>query len=199
MVATACSSGPRRQFTDADYPGVLREPSAFRQDVQWRQHVSATWGDGVQRGFDAAMMKNGDSLVVASLSPMGGIGFAITLRGTTIEMQNNGPEELPFPPRFILLDVQRAFYPWLPGSGGARSDGQHEAIVDGEHVVESWLDGRLMERRFARVDGQPRGTIAIRYQWDRADWIAPVRTVMDNGWFGYRLTVETLEETLLEP
>lgn len=192
----ACAATPGRpQFAEQDYPGTLRAPESLPIDVVWQQRVTAVWGEGQQRGFDAAIQKRDGALTVLGLSPMGSMGFAIVLRGASIDVQNNTQDELPFPPRFILLDVQRAFYPWLPAGG----DGKHSATVDGEVVAETWAGGRLTERRFQRVDGAPAGDIVVRYEWLRADWRAPTRVVLDNGWFGYRLTVDTHAETLLVP
>jgi hypothetical protein len=192
----ACHSMPARPtFTDQDYPGKLRPPSALPSDVVWQQRVTAIWGQGAERGFDAAVQKRGDTLTVMGLSPLGSLGFAVVLRGDAIEVQAEAQAELPFPPRFILLDVQRAFYPWLPAAQGA--DGERQAEVDGEVVHERWADGRLRERSFHRVSGGPEGSIVLTYEWGHADWTGPSRVVLDNGWFGYRLIVDTQVETLL--
>lgn len=199
LLMAACHSGPAVQLTDASYPGTLRDPGSFPGDVMLRQYVSAEWGDGEQRGFDAAFQKSGDQLVVLGLSPMGSVGFAITQRGAAVELRDTAHAELPLPPRFILLDAQRAFYPWLPGLPGPRADGEHQAVVDGELVVEEWSGGRLQKRCFTRVDADPPGVISVDYYWGAPDRITPTRVVLHNGWFGYRLTVETLEETVLAP
>jgi hypothetical protein len=37
----------------------------------------------------------------------------------------------------------------------------------------------------------------VRYEWGDADRRGPVRAELDNGWFGYRLIVDTHAETLL--
>lgn len=187
----ACAAPPPRpHFTDADYPGQLQAPAKLPVDVLLQQRVTARWGDERPRSFDAALQKQGDVLTLVGVSPLGSADFVIALRDSGIEFHNETGQELPFPPRFILLDVQRVFYPWLP-------EGQHEGLVGGERVVEVVVDGRLAERRFTRLDGQPAGTITIRYEWGPDEWTAPVRAELDNGWFGYRLTVVTLAETRL--
>lgn len=195
----ACRSAPPQRPRAADYPGVLRSPAALERDVLLRQHVTARWGEEEERGFDAVLQKHGGALTVLGLSPAGSLGFSVVQRADAIELTNHMPEDFPFEPRFILLDVQRAFYPWLPGPSGPRADGEHAAEVDGERVVETWSAGRLVERIFTRLSGEPAGEIRIRFHWERADLGVPSRTVLDNGWFGYRLTIETLEETSLEP
>jgi hypothetical protein len=155
--------------------------------------VTAAWGDGERRGFDAAVQRQGDTLTVLGLSPAG-VGFSIVQGPAGIEVQNHMPDRLPIPPRFILLDVQRMLYPWL---GDALLAGERIGRVAGETIEETWADGRLAERCFRRNDGEPAGTITIHYEWEHAEWHAPTRAVLDNGWFGYTLTIVTHSETLL--
>ena len=195
---TACATtSARPRFADADYPGVLRAPEALGFDVVWQQRVTAFWGEGQQRGFDAAIQKQGDKLTVIGLSPTGAIGFSIVMHGDAIEVQNHMAEELPFPARFILLDVQRAFYPWLRGEfRDTGADVVRSDRVDDERVSEEWRGGRLVERRFRR-DDEPDGEIVVRYEWADGSWRGPARAELDNGWFGYRLQVDTHAETLL--
>lgn len=192
-LAAGCATAPQRLLLrEADYPGVLRAPAALPFDVVWQQRVTASWGEGRQRGFDAAVQKQGDALTVVGLSPMGSVGFSIAMRGGDVDVQNHTGEELPFPARFVLLDVQRAFFPWLDGAavGGVRS-----GEVDGEQVRESYEHGRLARRTFARP-GQE-GEIVVTYQWGRPDWRGPTRVELGNAWFGYSLRVDTHAETLL--
>jgi hypothetical protein len=186
---TSCASPPeRRSLAEADYPGVLRAPESLPFDVVWQQRVTASWGDGQQRGFDAAVQKRGLGLTVLGLSPMGSIGFAIVMRGDAIEVENHTSEELPFPPRFILLDVQRALYPWLPdGLAVDGATGERGAHVDGERIVERWQNGQLVERRFRR-DGEFEQDIVVHYEWKNPGWRGPSRVVLDNAWFGYETT-----------
>jgi hypothetical protein len=115
--------------------------------------------------------------------------------GDEIEFENRSPRELPFPPRYIVLDVQRTFFPWIEGA--PPKDGERSEHVDGEVVREQWTEGRLRSRTFEREDGTPAGVIAIAYEgWeDGAD--APRRAVLENGWFGYRLTIETVDQQRL--
>jgi hypothetical protein len=194
----ACASEPRApRFTEADYPGLLRPPSALGADVLWQQRVTASWGDERGHSFDVAVQKLGDTLTLVGLSPLGSTGFVVELRGSTISHQSPSGEELPFPPRFLLLDVERVFFPWLPD--GAAADGERAAEVGGERVVEQVQGGRVVERRFTRLDGRPRGTIVVRYGWEEGDGAAPAQAELDNGWFGYRLSIRTLQETRLAP
>lgn len=199
LVLAACHSQPQRVLTDADYPGELLPPAALGADLLWQQRVTASWGDSEQRGFDAAVQKQGDTLTVIGLSPLGQAGFVLVQRGLQVTFENHTDMHLPFPPRYVLLDVQRAFFPWLPPLAADAGDGEREQVVGLERIVEVRKDGRLVERRFTRLDGKPAGTIVVRYEWTGTDAgrRAPTRAVLDNGWFGYRMTVDTHTEAAL--
>ncbi len=206
LLLSACAaetsqSRPRvpAELTEADYPGELRPPSTFPADVLLRQRVTATWGDGSSRGFDGAFQKQGDKLTLLGLSPLGSAGFVVTLDGDRIAFENRTEQDMPFPPRFILLDVQRVFFPWLAPAGGSLADGTHEGDRGDEHLVEVWQDGALVERRFTRLDGHPAGTITVRCVRGQPGRIVPEHATLENGWAGYRLAVDTLEETRLDP
>lgn len=199
LLAAACATSRGPAFAQRDYPGALRPAETLAVDLLWQQRITASWGEDGRRGFDAAVQKQGDTLTVLGLSPMGNVGFTIVLRGTTVDLQSHPGEELPFPPRFVLLDVQRTFYPWLEGT--PPRDGERSGEVDGERVHETFRDGRIRERRFERLDAAPPGAITITYDWTDTDatWLAPRRVTLDNGWFGYRLSVDTHAEMRLAP
>jgi len=199
LALAACIAAPARpRLAPEDYPGVLRAPAALGREVLWRQRVTARWGDGQVRGFDAVVQQRAGALTVVGLSPVGAVGFAVVLEGEAVRLQDHLPEGMPIPPRFLLLDVQRALYPWLPGAGTPRADGEHAGTVDGERVVERWESGRLLERVFTRLDGTPPGAIRVRYEGGFAPGARPPRLALENGWFGYRLEVDTLGEELLD-
>jgi hypothetical protein len=176
------------------YPGVLRPPDAMGPDVQWRQRVTAEWTEhgGGRESFEAVLSKADAELLLLGLSPMGQPGFILRLEDGEIEFENKATRELPFPPRYIVLDVQRVFFPWLDGD--PPRDGDRGGEVHGERVTERWEGGRLVQRRFERADGQPPGEIRVDYSgWeDGAD--APRRAVLANGWFGYTLTIDTFDQ-----
>ena len=185
-------TGDPRAF--APDPDELLDAEALPGAFLWRQTVTASWGEGETRSFDAVVQRSGDALTVLGLSPTGSVGFSVVLRGGEVELTNRMPDSFPIDPRFILLDVQRAFYPWLAGST-PRADGTHEGTVRAEQVRERWSDGALEERVFERPadDGRPGGTVSIRYEW--ADGArAPVQTELVNDRFGYRLSIETYDE-----
>lgn len=201
----ACHTQRGPSLRDADYPGTLQQPTQLPVEAVWQQRVTASWqvpGQPAQeRGFDAAVQRQGDKLTVVGLSPMGSIGFSIQQGPDGIDVTNNIPEQMVIPPRFILLDVQRTFFPWFAETGYS---GERAMERDGERITERWEQGQLAERSFVRTDGKREGTIRIRYEWSEPDpggrsWVVPHRAMLDNGWFGYRLTIATSSETRLQP
>ena len=191
-----CCGTTRPTLSAADYPGTLQPPTNLPIEAVWQQHVTASWqapGERrEERGFDAAVQRRGDTLTVLGLSPMGSVGFSIEQGPDGIAVANHMPEQLPIPPRFVLLDVQRTLFPWLP-------PGASEVERDGERITERRAGGRPIERTFERLDADPPGVIRITYSWDNPAWAVPTRAVLDNGWFGYRLTIDTHGETRLGP
>lgn len=197
-LVAACGPRPRRPTMPKDpaaYPGTLRSPAALEHDFFWRQQVTARWGNKRKRGFQAVLQRQGEELKMVALSPMGQPGFVITLAGEAVSLENKTRRKLPFPPRFILLDIQRTFFPWLPGD--APADGERRGEVDGEEVVERYAGGRLVERTFRRLDAKPPGLIRVTYEGWPAEGDAPAMAVLDNGWFGYRLEIATVEQRRL--
>jgi len=201
LVACVATPEPSSRF-EGDYPGLLRSPEVLAHEVIWRQRVTANWvdtqGDSGSRSFQAVSQKQGPLLTLIGLSPFGSVGFVILQEGDRVELRNETGQPLPFPPRFVLLDFQRAFFPWVSAGVEALPDGEHSAELGGEEVTETWSDGRLMKRRFRRLDGQPAGELIVHYTWGEGGWSAPTHALLDNGWFGYQLSVETTEEVRLE-
>ncbi len=195
LAPSACRTGPTETSTpstaqpNVGYPGTLRLPSEMGPDIQWQQRVTAHW-EGAARSFDAVLSKTDEELLLIGLGPMKRPGFVVRLADGEVELDNRSPQDVPFDPQYIMQDVQRVYFPWIPGEPPA--DGERSHSRDGERIVERWAAGHLAERRFAREDAQPPGEITVTYEgWD-AGPDAPRRAVLDNGWFGYRLEIETL-------
>ncbi len=195
LSVAGCSSEPR---TPAQHErttpalGELRPPSELGSDFQWRQHVTAKWPNGT-RGFEAVLSKEGDKLVLVGLGPMDTPGFVLTVASSgKLTVENNTQQPIPFDPKFVLLDVQRAFYPWFPSP---LDNGQRTVTTDDDIVTEAWSNGNLDRRVFTRVTGNPAGALVVSY----SGWLpgnrAPRRAVLRNGWFGYTLTIETVDQT----
>lgn len=177
-------------------PGPLRVPQALAWDFEWRQRVTAQYPTGTS-SFEAVLQHRDGTLRLIGLSPMGLPGFIITLDAQgRITMDNRSNRELPFSPSYILADVQRAFFPWLP-TPSPNFSGIRTGAMRGLQVQETFKGGVLQSRTFRRDDAPERGVVKIRYTGWQPGQDAPAKVVMDNGWFGYVLTIETVEQDRL--
>lgn len=195
LLLAACCPPPGAGFVlrAEDYPGALHPPSALGPDFMWRQRLTARFGDR-EESFEAVLQKVGDELVLLGLTPFGSKAFVLRQAGGETELTSFVDREMPFPARFVLIDVHRVYVALAPD---APPEGEHRFERDGEEVVEVRRAGRLIERRFRRLDGQPPGVITVRYQRWSDDGLDPLEVELDNGWFGYRLSVSTVERTAL--
>ncbi len=183
---------PARTTPSPRPPGVLHAPSDYASDFAIDQQVTAGFGEE-QQTFRAVIEKHGDSLVMVALGPTGGRAFVLSQHGTEVTFESHLPRELPFPPEYMLFDVHRTWLVALPGAPLA--DGEHTGVIDEEEVTEVWADARIQSRSFRRLDGVPAGLLTITFEGGldpRVDQPAPTRVVVDNGWFGYRLTLDQL-------
>ena len=179
---------------EAGYPGTLRPASEAGFDFQWQQRVVAHW-QGRKNPFDAVLSKSGDELLLIGLGPMKTPGFIVRLEGQQLEFENRTKRDVPFDPQYIMLDVQRVYFPWIPGEPPADGSRTHER--DGEVIDEVWADGCLEKRVFRRKNQSPPGEIVVQYSGWQEGADAPRRAELNNGWFGYRLEIETLVQQRL--
>lgn len=175
--------------------GPILAPAAIGEPFLWRQRVTASWGDRSE-SFDAVLQMHDDELTLLGLGPMGRPGFVVTLTAAGVSFENRSSRRLPFDPEHIIADVQKVFYPWMPppteGFSGTRAS-EHGVLM----VSETHVEGRLRDRTFTRSDAADRGELRVSYeQWDPA-LRAPNRAVLDNPWFGYQLTIVTVEQQSL--
>jgi len=188
-----CMSGepPRsaQQARAEDYPGELRDSAALPDGLFLRQRIEARFNER-ELGFSAILQTADGVLSLLALTPYGTRAFLLEQRGQTVSFTSYVDRALPFPPRFILIDVQRTLFVGLPGA--PLPDGDHTAVRSGERVTERWRGGRLLARSFERLDGRPRGAIRITYQGGMRGTVPPRRIELDNTWFGYQLTIHTL-------
>lgn len=190
---------------------ALQPVDAWRATQILRQRVRIEWPGGSD-AFDAVLQRRPGELALVGLGPMNLVGFRLALvavgsedgRVEKVELENRSGRDLPFSAAHILADVQRVFYPWIETSDPAGSvEGGDCAVCERSGrwgpiaVWERGSPGRLVERRFAIADAVDAGEVRVRY----ADWQGepafPKRVDLENGWFGYRLQIETLES--LEP
>jgi hypothetical protein len=191
LVLTGCGGGSAGEVPA--YPGHLRLPAEVPVDFMLRQHLVARYGDE-ESAFDLVLQKRGDELVLLGLAPYGGRAFALTQRGDTFEAEKFVPMRLPFPARHILNDIHRVLFRGS-GLGAQRPDGDHMLEEHGERVEERWQDGQLVTRTYTRLDGEPAGRIRITYEGPTPPGgITAPRVHVDNGWFGYHLHIQNLEQ-----
>jgi Protein of unknown function (DUF3261) len=180
----------------ADYPGVLMPPSALSPNFSVRQKVAITYKDR-SGGFEAVLQKQGDQLLVVGLGPLGVRTFVLEQRGSEISFKQNFGPPLPFPPRNIVLDVQRAWFQHrtpLPADAEVQPDADGivrlSAVQDGERIDEAWKAGNLIERSFWRP-ATHQGAVRVRYQGACSrQKCQPERLVLTNEWYGYKLNIE---------
>ncbi|MDH5492028.1 MAG: DUF3261 domain-containing protein [Myxococcales bacterium] len=171
------------------YPGQLRPMSDALPELALRQQIRGRLGDA-EFVVEAVLERRGDALRILGLTPFGTRAFLIEQLGSEWRLETFTDEPLPFPARFILLDVHRALFLGLEGA--PLSDGEHRQEARGERVVERWLEGRLQERRFERLDDATAGTIRITYEGGWAPGSPPPPLRLENGWLGYGLEIVPL-------
>lgn len=178
---------PRSPGAKGPYRWQLLSPTRFRQDFLWRQRVEARFG---ARRFSAEVVvqKRGEDLTLIALSPLGSKAFVIQQRGLRVESKSFAVKDLPFPPRYVLIDIQRTWMPLAPAPAPT-FEGTREVQLSGEHVIERWQGGRLRERRFFASRRPSAGALTVRYQ---PTAIGPGDALLSNRWFGYELQITTL-------
>ncbi|MEZ4392255.1 MAG: DUF3261 domain-containing protein [Polyangiales bacterium] len=194
-VACACATtgaprGPRRVD-----PGALLDPAGSDFDVMMRQRVTVTLPDR-EFHFDAVLQKRGRELTLLGLTPFGTRAFVIQQAGLEVTFTPAQRMELPFPPRYMMLDVQRAFF--REGGPPPAADGARELTRDGEVLRETWLGGRVMRRVYRRASGEPPGEVEVEYEGGMRGRVAPRVVRYRNGFVGYSLTIVTLEQQRLD-
>lgn len=156
-------------------------------------------GNAHRARFEAIVQKTGDRLSVLGMTPFGSRAFLIEQMGNDVRFQRFIRRNVPFPPRFILVDVHRAYArepeAEKPEGGGLRN-GWHSVVENGEERRDRFERGVLVERRYRRLDGRPAGEITIRYGGGQGAMGAD-RVHLHNGWLGYVLEIETLQRQRL--
>ena len=188
-VAAAAAKPDRPAMTEAAYPGELIDSAALPDGLFLRQRVEAHYPGG-SASFAAVLQTADGVLSLVGLTPYGARAFLIEQRGQTIRYTQYVAHELPFPPRFILLDVHRALFRALPNAPLA--DGLHSGEDRGEALTEQWAQGHLVVRTYRRLNGHPVDLITVRYGAPAAATRWPDLIELDNAWFGYRLTIRNL-------
>lgn len=176
------------------YPGELISTTEMGEGFLARQKLKGRFGER-EFAFEAVLQLHGDTLTVLGLTPFGTKAFVLRQTGTEVEFEPLIDREIPFPPEYMLQDIHRAWL-WharLPWGAGPPAQGSASAEVAGERVVETWTGEGLVRRSFVRLDGEPAGEIRIDYMGAHRAGRPAKRVILDNGWFGYRLEIETTQ------
>lgn len=188
---TACAAA-RPAPPRAQDPGALEDPARYEGGFMMRQRVEVTLPARTLR-FEAVLQKQGGALTLVGLTPFGTRAFVLEQRGFEVTFTPTLPMELPFPARYMMIDIQRVF---LRAAGhGAAGDGAREATVAGEQVRETWQGGRLMRRSFSRAGDA--GGAEADYEGGMLGRAAPRVVRYTNRWGGYALTITTLAQQAL--
>ncbi len=179
-------------------PGPLLAPDTLKIEFVWRQRVTASW-DTQRQSFDAVLQLRDGTLSLIGLAPIGPPGFIVSLSKQGLDFQNRSDRRLPFPPEYIIADVQRAFFPWLAPPGEDEFTGTQQGDYGVLGVRETYVGGVMHERTFTRSDAPARGTLRVVYEdWHRGEDAAR-RVQLTNDWFGYTLEIVTVDQQRLPP
>lgn len=163
-------------------------PEAARPFVL-EQRLTGKYG---RREVDAQVVLQwqGGVLRLVGLAPFGARAFTVEQRGREVHVESTLGRDLPFDPRHVLVDIHRVLF---RGALTGLSDGQHERDDGGEHVVERWAGGRLVERRFTAPGQKP---VVVSFFGAPTPVVASsVR--LANQQVGYTLQIETLSQQWL--
>ncbi|MCA9636354.1 MAG: DUF3261 domain-containing protein [Myxococcales bacterium] len=190
-LATACATRPPEnpeEAAAAEAIRVLVDVAAIPGDFMARQRLLGAMGEH-RLAADVVLQKQGDTLTLMGLTPFGTRAFALIQDGREVSFQPFIDAPLPFPPELMLADIHRTLF---LGIGAPAADGSRRLHLAGERVDERWAGGRLMERRFLRRRGKPKGLIAIDYGEGMRGSEPPPKVEIRNERFGYTVTIETV-------
>jgi hypothetical protein len=187
---------PAETMTDrselpTEYPGTLVDIGGVQRNFLMRQKLDGAWQEK-KFSFEAVIQKQADVLTVIGMTPFGTKAFVLTQTGTRVEFELLIDREMPFPPEYILQDINRAFIydeelPWKTEG----TDGENRADVHDETVVDQFAGGKLISRSFTRPD--LKGEITVEYDGGMEAGVPPKHVVFHNGWFGYSLDIRTAQ------
>ncbi len=196
LAACAARREPLTAVPPREYPGTLVLPSSIPVDFIAQQEVRVRHGDRRVR-FRSVLQKRGNTITVLGLTPFGSRAFLLQQEGPEVSFTAYVDRQLPFPPRYILLDIHRALFIGI--GTGPMADGTHSARRHGEVIRERWREGRVVERTFERESGDPPGLITIRCEDGMLPGVPPSRLTFHNDWFHYDMTILTSSYEELDP
>lgn len=186
LLLVGCS-GARSPESKEQYTGPLVDSRSLTPGFVWQQEIEASRGP-FSHSFPAVVQSTEGELVVLGLTPFRTRAFMIRQIGQSFEYESFVEQSLPLEPSWVLIDVHRVFFDGVPRE--ALSDGTFEQSSESERRTDHWQDGRLRTRSYERRSA-PGSFIRIDYGTGYLWGEPPPRLTLDNGWYGYRLTVET--------
>jgi hypothetical protein len=187
---TGCANATQEGRTPSQAPppeenGALPDISKFNCNFTWQQTVSASYGP-LTSTFDAIVECSDGELRMVGLTPFKTRAFLLTQKGQIFHFEKFVDRELPFSPKQILVDLHRTFFIGFQ----TRTEERTERYFQEERVDDA-RDGKLWKRRLKRVANES-GSISIDYEGGFDGTVPPSQVVLTNGYYGYRLVVETV-------
>ena len=197
LVASTLAAGcrqlppPLRARALRDCPGPLVATDAIAGDFLVRQRVLVTAG-GTSWPLQLVAQKRGDVLTLLGFHPLGVKLFTLQQRGLRVTVDAAPAPLLEIPPRNLLRDFHRERF-FVVADAGA--EGTFRERRGDTEIREQRRAGRVVERRFVAIAGDPSAAVVLRFEpAAAADGEAP-RVVLDHGACGYRAEITTLSET----
>lgn len=196
-------------------PEVFVDLAAIEDDFALRQQIHGVWNER-EFGLECVVQKQGTKLTVVGLTPFGTKAFVLTQSGSDIQYQPILTQAEALPPEFIVADIHRSLLWASPGadpmdsgaaadpqSGAARprslvasfagrGTGERSAQWRGERVTEHWQANALVWRSFEDPDRARQWSVEFGELEPTLAGLPGTMTI-DNGWFGYRLSIRNLE------
>lgn len=210
-----------RSLRTPDEPASAREPTTgplesraslrarlvpadlLSPEISMRQRLRFIAGER-DGEIDAVVQLTCGELVVVGLTPIGTRLFTIRQTGRDVDARLMLPGDWPFEPERVLLSLQRSMLLPLPRPPEAGAvDEADPGIWLGRTpfeiaLEERWLAGRVVERRVHEARASGPATIEIRYSAPGLDTDSiPRSTTIESEKDGYRIEIETLEQTRL--
>ncbi len=199
VVASLFASGcrhlppPLRGRAVPDCPGLLVATDAIPGDFLIRQRVLVTAGDE-SWPLQLVAQKRGDVLTLLGFHPLGAKLFTLQQRGLRVDLDAAPAPLLEIPPRNLLRDFHRERFFAVSGVGAEGTFRERRGDVE---IREQRRAGRVVERRFVAIPGDPSGAVVLRFAQPSAADDDALRVVLDHGGCGYRAEITTLSETRL--
>jgi hypothetical protein len=135
--------------------------------------------------------KRGNELTLLGFHPLGAKLFTLRQRGADIAVDAAPAPLLEIPPQNLLHDFYRERF--LGVSTAGADGGFHERRGDVE-IREQRHAGRVRERRFEPLGGDPSDAVVLRFEPAAAEADGASRVVVENPACGYRSEITTLSE-----